>query len=549
MSQTALPNLGINYDWEAGEDGWKDGMDLNLLMLDAFGQAVVVSQVNADPWVSSSSPSPGKMYIVGTSPTGATAPWDTASAATIANKLAIATGNNAGVNRWHMVTPKDGWTVYNQATKQRMSFRGTHGSNGRWVNGDSGIPNVSSSTVLSLTLATPPGSPAAGDAYIVGSSGTGAWSAHDEEYAQYNGSSWEFTTPVNGMKVRLSVTGEGWIYDGSNWGQELGYLISNSRGATTVNCGNSGVGPFSADRAAPSYTLSRSEASTQVFTLGDASMLGSIDFTNTPGGTAISGNGTLSDFSVTGDNAPEETWTLTCTAPGATATFSVVGSVSGAQANATVGTPYDNGIIAFTLNDGSTDFTNNNSGNADQIVFTVAEMPILIAATETDVVPAMTGVTFDSMAAGGYSRCKISGGDGSTAWVTLRQTDGFDLLQFLPQFNAALSLAASNYSHKVSAPLRSSGTPTKTANYTITPADGGSSIIMDTTGGNLTLTIPDSPAVGMGDCCVLRIFHKGGNTLTIAGAGGVTLTGTTSGTSNKFLTLQRDGTSNTWYCG
>ena len=43
-----------------------------------------------------------------------------------------------------------------------------------------------------------------------------------------------------------------------------------------------------------------------------------------------------------------ETWTITCTNAG-TGTFSVVGSVSGAKADATVGTPYDNGFIAFTL--------------------------------------------------------------------------------------------------------------------------------------------------------------------------------------------------------
>ena len=42
----------------------------------------------------------------------------------------------------------------------------------------------------------------------------------------------------------------------------------------------------------------------------------------------------------------DETWTLTAT----TATnFTVVGSVSGAQAAATVATPYDNGIVAFTI--------------------------------------------------------------------------------------------------------------------------------------------------------------------------------------------------------
>jgi hypothetical protein len=53
-----------------------------------------------------------------------------------------------------------------------------------------------------------------------------------------------------------------------------------------------------------------------------------------------------------------ETWTITCiTAAANGGTFSVVGSVSGAQANAVVGTPYDNGKLAFTINDGTTDFT------------------------------------------------------------------------------------------------------------------------------------------------------------------------------------------------
>jgi len=52
-----------------------------------------------------------------------------------------------------------------------------------------------------------------------------------------------------------------------------------------------------------------------------------------------------------------ETWTLTCTAAAANGgTFSVVGSVSGAQAAATVGAAYDNGLLKFTIGDGATDF-------------------------------------------------------------------------------------------------------------------------------------------------------------------------------------------------
>ena len=56
--------------------------------------------------------------------------------------------------------------------------------------------------------------------------------------------------------------------------------------------------------------------------------------------------------------AVSETWTLVCTTPGGhgVAVFSVTGSVSGAQAAATVGTFYDNGLIEFVIQDGGVNF-------------------------------------------------------------------------------------------------------------------------------------------------------------------------------------------------
>lgn len=73
-------------------------------------------------------------------------------------------------------------------------------------------------------------------------------------------------------------------------------------------------------------------------------------------GYAGTGNGTLTSVEAS-PSAVTETWTVTCTAAAANGgTFSVVGSVSGAQADAVVGTPYDNGLIKFTINDGSADF-------------------------------------------------------------------------------------------------------------------------------------------------------------------------------------------------
>lgn len=72
---------------------------------------------------------------------------------------------------------------------------------------------------------------------------------------------------------------------------------------------------------------------------------------------AGTGNGTLSALDG-GVGAPTETWTLTATS--ATA-FSVTGSVSGARAGATVGTAYDNGVIAFLITAGATAFAVNDA--------------------------------------------------------------------------------------------------------------------------------------------------------------------------------------------
>ncbi len=61
----------------------------------------------------------------------------------------------------------------------------------------------------------------------------------------------------------------------------------------------------------------------------------------------------------------DETWTLTATSA---TNFTVTGSVSGAQAAATVGTAYDNGIVAFKIVAGGTAFVAD-----DEFTFSVAD--------------------------------------------------------------------------------------------------------------------------------------------------------------------------------
>jgi hypothetical protein len=68
---------------------------------------------------------------------------------------------------------------------------------------------------------------------------------------------------------------------------------------------------------------------------------------------AGTGNGTMTGLAAVG-SPPYETWSIVATSA---TNFTVTGSVSGAQAAATVGTPYNNGKIAFTLNAGGVAFT------------------------------------------------------------------------------------------------------------------------------------------------------------------------------------------------
>jgi hypothetical protein len=51
--------------------------------------------------------------------------------------------------------------------------------------------------------ANPPGSPVSGDRYLVIATATGAWVGQEDKIAEYNGSSWIFTTATTGMAVAV----------------------------------------------------------------------------------------------------------------------------------------------------------------------------------------------------------------------------------------------------------------------------------------------------------------------------------------------------------
>jgi len=87
------------------------------------------------------------------------------------------------------------------------------------------------SPVKDKDLATPPGSPAKGDRYIVGPSATGAWATHDNQITYYNGATWIFLTMFEGMACWVEDENKVYYYNGTSWaeagaGSVVGYTLT-----------------------------------------------------------------------------------------------------------------------------------------------------------------------------------------------------------------------------------------------------------------------------------------------------------------------------------
>lgn len=168
-----------------------DGSGHRYIIEDAAAIAIstVVAEQNAPP----GSPTYGDAYIVGSAPSGA---W-------VGHATDVAVYTRRG---WVFAVPRIGMTVYNQATGSNQQFD----ESGDWVDfavvlADGGVRPVSLQFPMGLSVEAQQNAPPAvttGPHYLVGTSGSGAWSGHSNEVAySRDGATWEFLTPYDGAQV------------------------------------------------------------------------------------------------------------------------------------------------------------------------------------------------------------------------------------------------------------------------------------------------------------------------------------------------------------
>jgi hypothetical protein len=94
-------------------------------------------------------------------------------------------------------------------------------------------------SVKDRDLATPPGSPAEGDRYIVAASPTGVWSGHAGDVAVFQDGAWAFHDPKEGWRCWVEDENVLLIFDGPAWSASIGALLGVGTTADATN-------PFSA---------------------------------------------------------------------------------------------------------------------------------------------------------------------------------------------------------------------------------------------------------------------------------------------------------------
>jgi len=120
-----------------------------------------------------------------------------------------------GDDDFHAKVSPDGSTWYDGLLVDKDSGIVTFPSG---VGGPGGVGPI----VVDMTTTAPPGSPSAGDAYVVAATAAGDWAGHEDDIALYNGSGWTYRTPGEGWSIYNLDDGLVYAFDGSAWGAVVG---------------------------------------------------------------------------------------------------------------------------------------------------------------------------------------------------------------------------------------------------------------------------------------------------------------------------------------
>lgn len=104
------PNLGLNWGWAYGEDGWGTGMDANMKAVAALLHCSVVSATTA---ATPGAPTAGDRYIV---------PASGVSGAWVGSEGKLAVYIEAA---WEYHTPKTGWRAWVEDESRHRQYTGS----------------------------------------------------------------------------------------------------------------------------------------------------------------------------------------------------------------------------------------------------------------------------------------------------------------------------------------------------------------------------------------------------------------------------------------
>ena len=164
-------------------------------------------------------PSVGDAYICGVSPTGA---WS-------AHASDVAVYTRRG---WVFVQPNVGMTVLREDTGTNWQYdeAGAWGAFATSLDAGAVLPKhlqFAMGLAVEDFLNTPPGSPSAGQFWIVGTVPTGAFVGHANDLAYYEGGAWAFVDVYEGAVVADRDSDELWVFTAGSWGSLTDFVAAS----------------------------------------------------------------------------------------------------------------------------------------------------------------------------------------------------------------------------------------------------------------------------------------------------------------------------------